>query len=335
MRILFITSNRIGDAVLSTGLLGHLVDACPEARFTVACGPIAAPLFRAVPRLDRLIPLAKRSLARHWIGLWAACVGTRWDLVVDLRNSAVGRLVPNRRAVFHRRMPGVHKVVEIAAVLGLDPPPAPRLWIDAAARAAAGRLLPAGARFLAIGPTANWTGKEWPADRFAELARRLTGPQGPLPGAKVAVLAAGSEVERARPVLAALGDSAIDLTGRTDPLAAAACLERAALYVGNDSGLMHIAAAVGTPTLGLFGPGYPEMYAPWGPRARAVTGTVPHDELLRRMSAGSQQGLMDGISVDAVASAAQEMLTMFALWSDSCDEVGAIAGDPAETGPSR
>lgn len=335
MRILFITSNRIGDAVLSTGLLGHLVDSYPEARFTVACGPIAVPLFRAVPRLDRLIPLAKRSLARHWIGLWAACVGTRWDLVVDLRNSAVGRLVPSRRAVFHRRMPGVHKVAEIAAVLGLDPPPAPRLWIDAAARAAADRLLPAGVPFLAIGPTANWTGKEWPAGRFADLARRLTGPQGSLAGARVAVLAAGSEVERARPVLTALGDAAIDLTGRTDPLAAAACLERAALYVGNDSGLMHIAAAVGTPTLGLFGPGYPEMYAPWGPRARAVTGTVPRDELLRQMNAGSQQGLMDGISVDTVTSAAQEMLSTFALWSDSCDEVGAIAGDPAETGPSR
>ncbi|HYD68328.1 glycosyltransferase family 9 protein [Azospirillum sp.] len=335
MRILFITSNRIGDAVLSTGLLAHLVDAHPDARFTVACGPIAVPLFRAVPRLDRLIPLAKRSLARHWIRLWAECVGVRWDLVVDLRNSAVGRLVWSRRAAFHRRVPGVHKVTEIGAVLGLDPPPAPRLWIDEAARAAADRLLPTGVPFLAIGPTANWTGKEWPADRFAELARRLTAPQGPLAGARVAVLAAGSEVERARPVLAALGEAAIDLTGRTDPLAAAACLERAALYVGNDSGLMHIAAAVGTPTLGLFGPGYPEMYAPWGPRARAVTGTVPRDELLRRMEAGSQQGLMDGISVDAATIAAQEMLSTFAFWSDSCDEVGMRAGNPAAAGPSR
>lgn len=334
MRILFITSNRIGDAVLSTGLLGHLVDAHPDARFTVACGPIAAPLFRGMPCLDRLIPLAKRSLARHWIGLWAACVGVRWDLVVDLRNSAVGRLVWSRRAAFHRRVPGVHKVAEIGAVLGLDPPPAPRLWIDEAACAVADRLLPVGVPFLAIGPTANWTGKEWPADRFAELAQGLTA-QGPLAGARVAVLAAGSEVERARPVLAALGGAAIDLTGRTDPLAAAACLQRAALYVGNDSGLMHIAAAVGTPTLGLFGPGYPEIYAPWGPRARAVTGTVPRDELLRRMEAGSQQGLMDGISVDAVTTAAQEMLSTFAFWSDSCDEVGTRAGDPAAAGPSR
>lgn len=307
MRILFITSNRIGDAVLSTGLLGHLVDTCPQARFTVACGPIAAPLLRAVPRLDRLIPLTKRPFARHWLSLWLACVGSRWDLVVDLRNSAVGRLVPSRRLATHRRLPGVHKVVEIAAVLGVSPPPSPRLWIDAAAEAEAGRLLPRGP-LLAIGPTANWPGKEWPADRFAALARRLTAPDGVLPGARVAVFAAGQEAERARPLLDGLGAAAVDLTGRTDPLTAAACLRRAALYIGNDSGLMHIAAAVGTPTVGLFGPGFPEVYGPWGERTRTVVSTEPRDSLLARWKAG-EDGLMRGISVEDVEAAARALCT--------------------------
>lgn len=307
MRILFITSNRIGDAVLSTGLLGHLVETYPEARFTVACGPVAAPLLRALPRLERLIPLAKQRLARHWLSLWLACVGTRWDLVVDLRNSVVSRLVPSRHLAVHRRVPGVHKVEEVAAVLGLSPASDPRLWIDAEARAQADRLLPTRTPILAIGPTANWQGKEWPAERFVQLVRRLTGPHGALPGARVAVLAAGSEVERARPVLDALGDAAIDLTGRTDPLAAAACIERAALYVGNDSGLMHIAAAVGTPTVGLFGPGFPDVYGPWGTLVQAVVSTEPRDALLARWKAG-QPGLMDGIAVEAVEDAARRLL---------------------------
>ncbi|AWK89245.1 glycosyltransferase family 9 protein [Azospirillum thermophilum] len=311
MRILFITSNRLGDAVLSTGLLAHLVERHPGAALTIACGPLPAPLFRAVPGLERLIPLPKRSFARHWIALWAACVGTRWDLVVDLRNSAVGRLVPARRRAFHARAGRpMHKVEEIGAVLGLSPPPSPRLWLDAAAGAEADRLLGGlGSPFLAIGPTANWLGKEWPADRFARLARRLTDPDGLLPGAPVAVFAAPPERERARPVIEALGNRALDLTGRTDPMAAAACLARAALYVGNDSGLMHIAAAVGTPTLGLFGPGYPETYGPWGPRARAVTGTVPRDELLRRLEADRDaRDLMDGISVERVEDAARALV---------------------------
>ncbi len=329
-RILFITSNRLGDAVLSTGLLGHLTDRFPDARLTIACGPLPAPLFRAVPGLERLIPLAKRSYARHWLRLWLDCVGTRWDLVVDLRNSAVGRLVRAGRRVFHAKAARpMHKVEEIGAVLGLVPPPAPRLWIDGAAAAAADALLPAGAApFLAIGPTANWLGKEWPAERFAGLAQRLTGPAGPLPGARVAVLAAGPERLRAQPVLQALGTRAIDLTGRTDPLTAAACLRRAALYVGNDSGLMHIAAAAGTPTLGLFGPGFPETYGPWGPRARVVTGSVPRDALLRRVAADPDaRGLMDGLAEDAVADAACALL---AATSGGCDQVAANAHESAE-----
>nr|WP_209879318.1 glycosyltransferase family 9 protein [Azospirillum soli] len=333
MRILFITSNRLGDAVLSTGLLGHLVDRYPGAALTVACGPLPAPLFRAVPGLERLIPMPKRSFARHWLALWGACVGTRWDLVVDLRNSAVGRLVPAGRRVFHARAPELHKVEEIGRVLGLAAAPSPRLWVDADAEAEAARLLPPDiGPFLAIGPTANWPGKEWPAERFAELAGRLTADDGPLPGARVAVLAAGPERERARPVLEALGARAVDLTGRTDPLTAAACVRRAALYVGNDSGLMHIAAAAGTPTLGLFGPGFPEIYGPWGTRARAVISTVPRDELLARQKASpTASGLMDGIAVDAVEAAARELLRPVARRRD---EVVANACKASEIGPS-
>ncbi|SMH62018.1 glycosyltransferase family 9 protein [Azospirillum agricola] len=340
-RILFITSNRLGDAVLSTGLLGHLTERFPDARLTIACGPLPAPLFRAVPGLERLIPMAKRSYARHWLRLWLDCVGTRWDLVVDLRNSAVGRLVPARRRAFHAKAARpMHKVEEIAAVLGLSPPPAPRLWIDERARAEADALLPSdrlppGAPLLAIGPTANWLGKEWPAERFAALARRLTAADGPLPGARVAVLAAGPERERARPLLEALGGQAIDLTGRTDPMAAAACLSRAALYVGNDSGLMHIAAAAGVPTLGLFGPGFPETYGPWGPRARAVTGTMPRDELLRRVAADpGARGLMDGIAEAVVIDAARALLAGCG-GAGGCDHVAANPYRPSELTPSR
>lgn len=313
MRVLFITSNRIGDAVLSTGLLRHVIATHPQARLTIACGPVAAPLFRAVPGLDRVAVLRKQPLARHWLALWRTCVGTRWDWVIDLRNSAVSRLMwAKRRSIFRPAAGMIHKVEELAAVLGLSPPPAPGLWIDGEARAVADRLLPPGpAPLLMLGPTANWLSKEWPADRFAAVARRLTAAGGPLAGGRVAVLAApGAESDRARPVLDALGPAGVDLTGRTDPLAAAACLARASLYIGNDSGLMHIAAAVGTPTLGLFGPGYPERYAPWGPRTRVVTGSIPRDALLGQLKdAGlAPIPLMQGIAVSDVEESAAALL---------------------------
>ena len=65
---------------------------------------------------------------------------------------------------------------------------------------------------------------------------------------------------------------AIDLVGRFDLPEVAACLERSALFIGNDSGLMHLAAAAGAPTIGLFGPTDAATYAPAGPRAMAVEG---------------------------------------------------------------
>lgn len=313
MRILFITSNRLGDAVLSTGLLSHLIEHHPGARLTIACGPLPAPLFRAVPGLERLIPMPKRRFSGHWVELWRLCVGTAWDLVVDLRNSAVSRLIASRRrAIFSRPTPGLHKVAEVGRVMDLTPPPAPRLWLDDAARAAADHLLPNGSvPVLAIGPTANWRGKEWPAQRFAAAALRLTGAGGALAGSRVAVFAAPSEGARAAPVLDALGERALDLTGRTDPQTAAACLERAALYIGNDSGLMHIAAAVGTPTIGLFGPGFPEVYGPWGAHAAVVSAEEPRDTLLERARQDhAATDLMDGVPVARVVKAAERLLSI-------------------------
>jgi ADP-heptose:LPS heptosyltransferase len=159
----------------------------------------------------------------------------------------------------------------------------PVAWTNEADRARAALLLPPGPAIVALGPTANWDGKIWPAERFVALFHALAA--GPLPGARVAVLAGPGEAERARaaPVLAALPE-AIDLAGHLTLPEASACLARCALFVGNDSGLMHLAAATGTPTLGLFGPTPASEYAPVGRRtavalARGPAGMTPITQL--------------------------------------------------------
>ena len=307
MRILFITSNRLGDAVLSTGLLAHLVDRYPAARFTVACGALPAPLFGAAPRVERVIPVIKRPGNRHWLAVWRQCVTTPWSLVVDTRDTIVSRLVLARRRRGRKRLPpGRHKVEELAAVLRLEPPPAPALWLTDQSCGQAAELIPGDRPVLGLGPTANWVGKEWPADRFAELARLLTGEGGLLPGARIAVFGSPGERERSRDVLSRLDAMpVIDLVGRTDPLQAAACLQRCGLFVGNDSGLAHIAAAMGTPVVAVFGPGRPETYSPWGDRAAAVTADG------RAPDAGTEEGmaLMATIPVAAVAAAAGRLVS--------------------------
>ncbi len=271
MRILFVTATRIGDAVLSTALLRHLLAMHPAARVTVACGPAATGVFARMPGLERLIPVAKRPLSAHWLDLWRTVAFTRWDLVVDLRASALAWLVPARRRAVGRggRRPG-HRLTHLAEVLHLAPPPLPIAWTAPEDEARAAALLP-GLPWLVLGPTANWSGKVWPSERFVAAARALTAPGGALAGARVAVLGGPGAAERdmAAPVLAAL-PGALDLVGTLPLPEAAAVLRRAALFLGNDSGLMHLSAAAGAPTLGLFAQSDPREYAPAGPRAAFV-----------------------------------------------------------------
>ncbi len=310
MRILFITANRLGDAVLSTGVLAWLAEQHPEAEITIACGPYAAGLFRAVPGLRQLIVLHKKSFSRHWIGLWHACVGTRWDLIVDMRNSLASRLLRTRRLACRGRNTGKHKVIENGDVLGISPPPAPRIWLDTEAEASATRIIGNGGAFLALGPAANWPCKQWPVERFAELALRLTKDGGFLAGASVLVVADERERAQLEPLLRAIPDDRrIELIGQ-DLLTVAACLKQASLFVGNDSGLMHLAAAVGSPTLGLFGPGYEEIYGPWGENCAFVRTSESREELLSRLPSLSarEPNLMMGLAVDRVYEAACNLL---------------------------
>jgi len=311
-RILFITSTRIGDAVLSSGLLDHLIRTRPEARFTIACGPLAAPLFRAVPRLERLIVMAKRKGGGHWIDLWGRAVGRRWDLVVDIRGSATSWFLAARERRVKRRLSTgepapVHKVEEAAAVLGLHPPPAPVLWLDEAAREEATRRVPDGTRVLALAPAAASRFKEWPAERFAELASRLTAPGAPLDGARIALFGGPGDEATAQAASAGLApDRVIDLSGRLGILESAACLQRARLFVGNDSGLMHLAAAAGTPALGLFGPTDERLYGPWGGAVARAGARTPEKD--RRSLYGSEQSMLGELTVEAVEAAARGVL---------------------------
>lgn len=313
-RILFITSTRVGDAVLSTGLLGRLVTDNPDARFTIACGPAAADLFQAVPGLERLIVLDKKRFSLHWLDLWWACCRTFWDVVVDLRNAPLTLLIPARRHYRMGRKDGGHRLERIARVMGIDgPPPAPKIWITDAHRQTAARLIPGDRPVLAVGPTANWRGKTWPEERFAEVTARLTGPKGIMPGAPVAVFGHGSERASVAGFLAGIPEGRrIDLVGKVSLLEAFACLERSRLYLGNDSGLMHLAAASGVPTLGLFGPTPDEHYGPWGPNCRVVRGQSARDSYPDKVfmfDHANTGTLMEGLSVDLVEQAAIRLFT--------------------------
>jgi len=313
VKILFISHNRLGDAVLSTGLLAHLGRQYPAAEITVACGPTPAPLLALAPNVVELIAMEKAPLAGHWGKLWRQTVPRRWDLVVDLRASLMAWLLwAKQRRVLMGKADDHHRVDHAAQVLDLKPSPAPELWRQPTHDAAATARLPGGGPILALGPTANWGGKQWPIERFTDLSRRMTGANGPLAGARVAVFGAGNERAAAQALLDGLPrHQTVDLIGRIELPVVLACLARCDLYVGNDSGLMHMAAAAPIPTLGLFGPSREELYGPWGGRAAAVRTDRSFADIRNDPAYDyrKQDSWMNTLPVEKVEAAARELLS--------------------------
>jgi len=177
--------------------------------------------------------------------------------------------------------------------------------------------VPGGPPVIAFGPTANWAAKQWPAERFGELALRLTGDDGILPGGRIALVGNGDERDGVMPLIDSIPkDRFIDLVWDVDLLTVSACFERTALYIGNDSGIMHLAAATGIPTLGLFGPTPVAEYAPWGPRCDAIAIKENyHDIFPDGYDHRGKESLMTALTVDEVEAAAR------ALWVRTRDDV--------------
>lgn len=310
--ILIITATRIGDAVLSSGLIKALQDQYPLARFTIVAGPVAAPLFADVPNLDRVIAFSKQKNGGHWFALWRAVRGQAWDMVIDGRGSAIAYFLMAKRRVIHRKTARIeHKVVEAARLMGLqDQPPAPFLFTspqtESKARDLVGSL---DTPILAMGPAANWMGKAWPSERFAQVARALLGPDGPMPNGRLLILGGPGDEAASLALKEALpANRWIDLTGKADLLTVYAALKHARLFVGNDSGLMHLAAAAGVPTLGLFGPSDDRLYAPWGPLGQVLRGPRSLAEI-KAIDPGLNQAVchMLDLPVSAVVEAAKAL----------------------------
>lgn len=299
MRVLFIASSRIGDGVISSGILEHLRLSYPQAKFTVAVGAAGRDVFAHMPGLERLVVFEKKQrFALHWLKLWPQLIGHVWDLVVDVRGSATAYvlLAKRRKVIQGGRKPG-RRYEQLGEAMGLKPAPLPVVWTNAADEKRAGEVLPQGVKLIGLGPTSAIVDKVWPAERFVAAFKALA--VGELAGALPVVFAGPGEQEAAMaaPVLAAL-PGAIDLVGRLSLPEVAACMRHLALFVGNDSGLMHLAGAAGTPTLGLFGPSHASQYAPAGRWTAVAIAPGPLGETPMAL-----------LTVEAVVEAAKGLLT--------------------------
>lgn len=307
--ILYIAEADASDAILSSGVLAYMVEAMPQASFTVVGSPKSAPLFADTPRLDRLIVL-ERDSRLDWLGLWNKVRETKWGLVVDMRGTTLSaKLKRQKRAVRGAWEAGVHAVEQAARVLQLEEIPAPKLFVSETTQAAANALIPAeDVPLLAIGPGADWMGKVWPSERYAKVAVALVGDGGPLEGGRVIVVGDENARDTAHTIRLSLPRNRVtELQGRLSRLEMVAAVSRAALYVGADTIWTDLAVAAGVPVVAAFGPSDEAEHGPWG--GIAVRGPRSVDEY-RKIDPNLNQAIqhMNDLPADRVLKAAKTLL---------------------------
>lgn len=296
-------------AVMSSGVLAYLAEVMPQANFVVVGSPASAPMFADLPRLTKLLVLEKESRL-DWIKLWDQVRHTKWGLVVDMRGSALAdKLKRGKRAVRGSDQPGVHHVEASARALMLDETPPPRLFTGDETEAAAAELIPVGqGPILAVGPCADWVGKQWPPDRFVKVAAALLADDGPLAGGRLMLVGDDHDRDAIQTVRSAVPRARmIELQGKLTPLQTVAALRRADLYIGNDSLWTQLAVAAGVPTIAAFGPSDETVRGPWG--GVTVRGPRTLDEF-RALDPNLNQQLnhMIDVPADRVLKAARSLL---------------------------
>ncbi|MFN8179450.1 MAG: lipopolysaccharide heptosyltransferase II [bacterium] len=294
MRIAFRAPNWLGDAVLATVVPPALRRAHPEASLDVLAPAQVADVYAGRPDVDRVVAFAPgREVDAYRSGgydralLAPVSFGSAWRAARASRAKRFGFATSGRGWLLAAALPkhewrrDRHQVENYRALASLLGEPretdAPQVVVAAPWREEAERLWSGRARpRVALQPGATYgPAKRWSASRFAEVARSLAAR-----GCAVAVVGGAGDAEAVR----AVRDAApvLDLGGRTSVGVLAAVLQSCDLVVTNDTGPMHLAAAVGTPTVAIFGSTSPAWTRPWGEGHRVARRAVACSPCYRR-----------------------------------------------------
>lgn len=266
--ILFITLSNIGDVILTTPALESLHKQYPSAAIDIVCDKRSAILFRYCPYLDRLILKEKRSGLRGLLNLVLQLRKKKYDLAVDLRTDGLLLFIHSKIKIYkHSNHSTLHMHSAEKHYLALGKHvsvaiPNSRIWLSQNELDLANLFLKDKSKILTIGLGANFSKKIWPAESYALLANSL---------ARFfdTVLLVGNQqdAELATVFKEKCRLSVINFCGKLDLLQTAALMEKSLFFIGNDSGLGHLASAVGLKTFTIFGVGQPRRYAPWSKNA--------------------------------------------------------------------
>ncbi len=335
-RILVVMPNWFGETLFATPFLRALRGGLPQS-FIAALGvPRAQAILAHNPQVDELVLYDEQAAHGTWRGRRALARllrAKRFDTAVILRRSLTRTLllawagIPRRIGfanlksgwlLTHRVQPPkapihkAHAYLRLLAPLGLREQPGSYAYYPSEEeRAQARQLLHAkgllnGNPLVVLHPGANWAHKRWGVERFIELANRLIRRH------PVSLVLTGGpdDLSLIGPMLPRLMTRPVVLAGQTTLRQLAAVLEHAGLVVSNDTGVVHVAAALGRPVVALYGPTSPAITGPLGDATRTVV--IHHPDCCPRIPClhpdHPKYPGMDAISVEEVYVAACQML---------------------------
>ena len=278
--ILVVRFSSIGDVLLATPVLRALKRRWPGARVTFLTREHCAPLLEGNPHVEEVVSVAQGAGIEAVREACRALQQRKWHLLVDLHGSLRSRLVSRlvradckvrygnlrfcRALLIYTRLDFYGKRVSSVAEryaaclrdfgVELDEKGC-ELFLGAGDRQEADSLIraawPDSPDYLAVAPGSAWPVKRWPAERFAEAAGKVAERR----GWKVVLLGGPADREVCAEVAGGLDPGlCLDLAGSLSLRGSAATVAGAKLLLTNDTGLMHVAAAVGTPVTAIFGP---------------------------------------------------------------------------------
>jgi len=336
MRILIIKPSALGDVATTLPLLCDVRAAHPDSQIDWLIQPSFAPLIEGHDAINDIIPFDRKQLASWWWKPSAFMAFrrlirqlrvNRYDAVIDaqgLLRSAFFTWVtraPMRigfglaregaaTAYTHKvylpegglKMVAVDRMRALGRPLGTTPEGSPEFRVPispAARKRAADMLSSAMSDPVVILPGARWDTKRWPLERFAEIAQRLLDDGEHVllmgsPDEKSLCDHLAKEIENRKSKI----ENLTNLAGQTDIALMTALLARAKLVIGNDSGPLHIAVALGKQIVGLYGPTSPEFVGPFGQMQNVLRHDVPCHPCRRREC--GHHSCMQGLTVELV-----------------------------------
>ncbi len=337
-RILIIRTDRIGDVLLSTPVIKALRDNYPYAYIAMMVRPYAYEIVRGNPFLDGVMVYDKYGIHKSWLGSMQFALKLRrkrFNLAIILHPTnrvhfisffaGIARRIGYKRKlgflltdrIKHTKQLGEKHEIEysldLIRYLGIEPEnkslfmPISQIsekWLEDLFNS-----LDIGDnhRLLAIHPGASCPSKIWPAERFAKVCDRLIKKF----GFKVFVLAGSKDKKIAENLIKQMQHPAVNLAGKTSVSQLASLLKRCQLFISNDSGPVHIASAVGTPVISIFGRNQkglsPIRWGPVGEKDKILHKEVGCIECLAH-NCNRDFACLKAISVDEVIEAAESIL---------------------------